>query len=148
MNCVFCGQQKLTGWCCMILFCKAIYSSKSNVFPYLLWNCYENRVIIVKLTVLTVRMALQSLKAAWFSIEVENINILWHKMNCWDVNINFRKKKIKKKMNACIVEFLEFLQGRRAIWYFGSFWCIEEYGLQVTWTKSCRHPVCRNMNLF
>jgi len=61
----------------------------------------ENEVVTVQLTALTVRMALRSLKAAGFSVQVETINTSWHRMNCWDPNINFGKKK-KKKLSECL----------------------------------------------
>lgn len=69
-----------------------LLAAKGYVVLCLLWNCNENEVIIMKHLVLTVGMALRSLKAAGFFIQVETINILWHKMSCWDPNINFRKQ--------------------------------------------------------
>lgn len=95
-NCVFCGQQKLTGWGCMFLVCKAIGSWKSCVFLYLLWSCNKNEVIIVKLPVLTVRMTLRSLKAAGFFHTSWNHKHFMAQDELLGPNINFRKKKKKK----------------------------------------------------
>lgn len=79
-----------------VFYSVRLLAAKRIRYFYIFYETNENEVIVVKLTVLTVRKALRSLKAAGFSIQVETINILWHKMNCWDPNINFRKKKKKK----------------------------------------------------
>lgn len=78
-----------------VFYSVRLLAAKRIMYFYIFYETNENEVIVVKLKVLTVRKALRSLKAAGFSIQVETINILWHKMNHWDPNINFRKKKKK-----------------------------------------------------
>lgn len=53
-----------------------LLAAKRIMYFYIFYETNENEVTVVKLTVLTVRMALRSLKAAGFSIQVETINIL------------------------------------------------------------------------